>query len=397
MGKAQLSWLLVLVAGLVPLQRAPAQQPAQEIIQVSASQSAVTDATYKRLLDQLTAIGERLAKTHSQAELASYSLLQADVLAQILPRVKEDERPVWLRQLIDALFTASVNSPPQNRTAYDRLAKLHEQLEKATPQGALVAYAAFQTMEADHMAKASVPGTDHLKLQEEWNKRLNQFIIKFPKAEETPGAVFQLAEGCEALGRDNDAKRCYEYLVARFPEHALATKAKAALRWQDLEGKELRLALPLLFTEDERFDIPFDIDQLRGKVTVVYFWASTASRCTEDMNAVLDLLDRYHDKGVELLCVGMDKTPAEAREYLRSSRKGEIHVFQRNGLDSLLAQRCGVTSLPALLVVAKDGTVACRSAGALELEMQVKKRLNDPSPTKKEGSVVAGRHWPWTR
>ena len=72
---------------------------------------------------------------------------------------------------------------------------------------------------------------------------------------------------------------------------------------------------------------------------------------------------------------------------------------RHGGLEGRTAQGCGLTSLPALLVVGKDGTVASRSTGVgiVNLETQVTKHLGDPAPAKKDTSAAAGHHWPWTR
>jgi hypothetical protein len=137
----------------------------------------------------------------------------------------------------------------------------------------------------------------------------------------------------------------------------------------------MSFALPLLFAEDDRKDIPFDVDELRGKSVIVYFWASSQEQCVADFVRLSEFLK--HHKDVALLSVNLDRTPQDVRKHLRDCQLPGTHVFQRGGLDGVVAKRYGIISLPHMMLVAPNGVVVRQSLefGALEDEMSRLRKL----------------------
>src|SRR5262249_5993736 len=153
------------------------------------------------------------------------------------------------------------------------------------------------------------------------------------------------------LAKETEAKKWYEQFVANFSSHPLAAKIQGALRRLDLEGKPLELSSPTLSGGT------FDISQLRGKVVVVYYWWSWKDECAGDFAKLKLLLNAYGSKGLELVCVNLDNTAAEANAFLKRSPSPGVQLFQPGGLESPLAKRYGIMFLPNFFLVGKDGNV----------------------------------------
>jgi hypothetical protein len=349
------------------------------------------------LVEELGAIGERLVKCQQPSEIAFYNLEQARVLGQIASRCKAEEQPAWLRQMADCLHGAAVNGVPNDKTAYDHLLTLEAQVNRAQPGSDLAAYVTLRRMRADYFFEVAKSGSDYQHVQEHWRSELARFIQSYPRAAETAEVALELATLCEGLGKDGDAKKYYQYLLDNFPHHEHARKAHCSLNRLDLDGKVLYLTLPLLTTEDASTEVPFDLDQLRGKVVVIYFWTHASPHCAEDLGALKALREHYQDQGMELLCVNLDKTADEGREYLLRMPTPGVHVHLQGGLGGKMALSYGLSTLPAWLVVAKDGRVVGRCARRSEVEDQVQKHLNDPDVLTTGAQESRIRHSPWKR
>jgi hypothetical protein len=341
----------------------------------TGGQDAPMDPGLQALLDQLRQHDAAAPKGNDTAgasvELMNYNLKRADLLEQIAGKVKQDEREQWIRQLSDCLSAGAQNSPENEKAAYERLRQLESQIVKAMPGTPLAAYVTFREMQADNSARLSAKGADVSKVQEQWLERLAKFVGDYPHAEDTPEALMQLGMVSEFVNKEIQAKKWYGSLAKDFPEHALTPKAQGALRRLELEGKPLELSGPLLGGGT------FNVAELRGKVVVVYYWASwNKERCVADFALLKQLLDTHGGKGLTLVCVNLDNKAEEASDYLQRSPAPGVHLFQPGGLESPLATQYGILVLPNLFLVDKNGKVVSRTIQQVTgLEEEVKKLL----------------------
>ena len=162
------------------------------------------------------------------------------------------------------------------------------------------------------------------------------------------------------------AKKWYAHLTRDFASHPLAAKAQGAARRLELEGKVFDLAGPVLGGGT------FTMDQVRGKLVVVYYWASWNQQCVGDFAKLKLMLEGRNN--LALVCVNLDNTAEEATGFLRKIQAPGVHLFQPGGLDSPLATQYGVMGLPSLFLVGKDGKVLSRTVQVATLEEELKKQ-----------------------
>jgi hypothetical protein len=331
------------------------------------------DPALQALLSQLGSLDANPPKTSDSGganpELATYNLKRADLLNQIVAKVKPEEREQWLHQVADCLGAAAQSSPESDKTAYQRLQKLEEQFEKSMPKSNLTAYVTFREMSAEN-ALLTKSGMDNAKVQDKWLERLKKFVDTYPKAEDTPEALMQLGMFSEVIDKETEAKSWYGHLVREFADHPLAAKAQGALRRLELEGKPMEL----LGTQLD--GSPFNIEALRGKMVVVYYWGGwNKERCVGDFAQLRLLLDTYAGK-LAVVCVNLDNTADDARTFLQRVQAPGIHLFQAGGLESPLATQYGIMFLPHVLLVDKDGKVLNRTVQQVtSLDAELKKQL----------------------
>jgi thiol-disulfide isomerase/thioredoxin len=121
-----------------------------------------------------------------------------------------------------------------------------------------------------------------------------------------------------------------------------AGDAAPDFKLMDLAGKEVTLA------------------SLKGKVVLLDFWATWCGPCKAAMPSIQKIHDDYKDKGVAVLGVNTwEKKEDGAKKYMES--KGFNYGCLLKGDD--LATAYGVTGIPTLVVIGKDGKVALVEVG----------------------------------
>jgi AhpC/TSA family len=340
-----------------------------------SQETASTDPVLQGLLDQLRDLDSRGPKSldagGSNKEIVEYNLARATLLEQIYKKVKNEEKEQWVRQVADCLGAAAQNSGETDTRGYDRLLTLEKLLVAGAPGTQITAYVAFREMAAENAVSLAKRGVDVNKVQDQWLQRLAKFVEAYPKAEDAPEALMQLGMVSEFVNKEVDAKKWYEMLTKQFGTHPLAAKAAGAMKRLDVEGKVLELAGPTMDGGN------FNISQLRGKTVIVYYWASwNKERTVGDFASLKLLLQTYASRGVELVCVNLDNTAAEAAAFLQRSPSPSVQIFQPGGLESPQAIQYGVMVLPNLFLVDKEGKVASRTVQVGNLEEELKKRLN---------------------
>jgi thiol-disulfide isomerase/thioredoxin len=142
------------------------------------------------------------------------------------------------------------------------------------------------------------------------------------------------------------------------------------VRRLDLEGKAMSLSGPTLSDANRTADL----SELRGKLVIVYYWASWNGQAASDF-AKLKAIASANAKDVAVLTVNLDATPEEAKSFVAKNSPVGTHLYQKGGLDSKLATDYGVMVLPSAFLVGKDGKCLNRSAQVSTLEDEVKKQL----------------------
>jgi hypothetical protein len=332
----------------------------------------ITDPEVQKLVEELTTLdkGAPASEGGPSALVAKHHLARADVLEKIVGKVKAQEREPWIRQVADSLSTAAQSSPADDSTGLERLRSLQAQLAKHMPGHNLAAYVTFREMQADYARKIGSKPPDFNKVQQEWLDRLAKFVQTYPKAEDTPDALLQAGMVAEFLSKEVDAKNWYTQLARGFEDKPQGAKAKGAIERLSLEGQALKLAGPLLNDPATAFDM----EQVRGKVALVYYWASWNSQSSGDFTKLKGLAETYGSKGLEIVCVNLDSSPEEAKKFLKSAPPLGTHLYGAGGLEGKLAADYGILVLPQAFLVGKDGKVVNRNAQLGNVEDDIKKQ-----------------------
>jgi thiol-disulfide isomerase/thioredoxin len=96
------------------------------------------------------------------------------------------------------------------------------------------------------------------------------------------------------------------------------------------------------------------MQDLRGKVVLLDFWASYCGPCLEAMPELQGLLERRRSQGLEVLGVGLESSEGLAAEFLRAAGVRYPSVLD---VDGAVSRSYGVRGLPTAILIGKDGSV----------------------------------------
>lgn len=298
-----------------------------------------------------------------KADLAKYYVNRIKPLREVVKAAGTPEEALaYNKQIADSLAEAY-----QTGLYPDGLKLIDVLVQEG---GKIGSFAAFRKLNAEFAKENDNPAANFVVIQKAWMAKLRDFLKEYPKSDEAPEALFQLAVNYEYNAEEEEARGYYGQLVKDHAESRQGKKAAGALRRLDIVGKPLDLKGAGM-TGDV-----VDLARYRGKTVLVLFWASWANPVKRDLPELIKLQGKFRDKGFEVVGVCLDNEKQDAEQFLKENPTGWAQVFEPNGMDSRLAEEFGIISLPTMFLVDADGKVLDRNIRtSSDLETQLTKTL----------------------
>jgi thiol-disulfide isomerase/thioredoxin len=199
------------------------------------------------------------------------------------------------------------------------------------------------------------------------------FVDRWPADERGP-RLLELAASSEAPTADRLV--AYRRLAQDWPRTHAGRFASGMTRRLEALGKPFTLE----FTDAIGGKL-VRTSELRGKVVVVDFWATTCGPCVQEMPALKELERRYGERGLQLIGVSVDQDEASGglaalREFVARESIPWPQYYQGAGYESDFSRSWGVGSAPTKFLLDRAGRL--RAEGRLEdLEQQVVRLLDE--------------------
>lgn len=172
--------------------------------------------------------------------------------------------------------------------------------------------------------------------------------------------------------KDPKQKRALIQEVLKDPKAPLQVRkgAEGLLRGMDALGKPLELSFTAL---DGR---KVDLKNLRGKVVLIDFWATWCGPCIQELPTVKAIYQKYHDKGLEIIGISLDKQRTMLEQFLKKNQIPWPQYFDGKGWQTYWAQYYGIQAIPTMWLIDKKGILRDQNARQ-NLEQKVQKLLNE--------------------
>ncbi len=108
------------------------------------------------------------------------------------------------------------------------------------------------------------------------------------------------------------------------------------------EGKEIKLS------------------SLRGKVVLIDFWASWCRPCLVEAPHIVELYNKYKDKGFEIYGVSLDENKENWIAAIEKHKLDWVHVSDLGGWNNAGSKEYGVEGIPFTVLIDKEGNVIAK-------------------------------------
>lgn len=114
-----------------------------------------------------------------------------------------------------------------------------------------------------------------------------------------------------------------------------------------------------------------------GKYTIIDFWASWCRPCRMENPNVVNVYNKYHDKGLNIISVSLDKAGQEERwkKAIADDKMNWYHVSNLKFWQDPIARQYNVRSIPATFLLDENGII-------------IDKNLRGPALGQKIGSLL---------
>ena len=309
--------------------------------------------------------------------------------AALVPGAARDERWQETAELAWKLFEAHPTDP-RRWHAWDPLlrsmprfvtdaemkrlwAGRDARLEAAAAAAALEVPESLRELFAGRKVSALVLPYINTRLPPDWMTRLvppiEELAAKFPNGSAAFVYFSRLVSAVEAQAPAS-MPALIKWMAAtpNVRVRELATKRQLVLQGLDHP-------LDLKFTAlDGRI---VDTTQWRGKVVIVDFWATWCVPCIESMPHLKELYAKYHDQGLEIVNISVDKSNAHDA-LVKLVAKLDLpwpQFFDGKATQTEYAVRYGVQPIPHVLLAGPDGMIVAINPAGPRFEEEIRRLL----------------------
>ena len=104
----------------------------------------------------------------------------------------------------------------------------------------------------------------------------------------------------------------------------------------------------------------FDLQEFRGKVVVLDFWASWCVPCRRSFPWMNSMQEKYGDEGLVIIGVNLDAVDADAQAFLQET-PAEFRII--SDPQGVLAREHDVIAMPTSYIFDRDGNLVTRHLG----------------------------------
>jgi len=173
------------------------------------------------------------------------------------------------------------------------------------------------------------------------------------------------------LGRDEAAKARFEQYLKMKPGDD--PERQRVLRYVDRpELARARMAPPFAVTTADGKRI--SMDDLRGKVVLLDFWATWCGPCREALPHIRDVARKFQGQPLVILSVSLDSDEQKWKEFVA---KNEMTwpQYRDGGFAGSMATMFGVAAIPHTFTIDADGVLQEEHIGDASIEGKLKKLL----------------------
>lgn len=304
---------------------------------------------------------------------AKWETLQKEFMTRIRAIKREDTagRDAAIKERVTQLEAFAKEFP---KTAEATKAYMEIANAAARAKNEPAVKAALANVDLQHLDMGAAVGMAKLAKDVKLATESKLFLDHATAKAKTPDERLELASRIGGQMGDKDAYAAALGEIAKqFPDTKAGKTAASKLAAANLKvGSD-----PIAFTTKDMDGKDVSPADYKGKVLLIDFWATWCGPCMQELPHVLETYNELHGQGFEILGVSLDRE--NAKEKLVSTIKDRgmswRHVFDGKFWEAEIAQLHDIQSIPATILIGKDGKIAGMNLRGDALKTAVKAAL----------------------
>ena len=241
---------------------------------------------------------------------------------------------------------------------------------------------------------------------EEAVQAYQQLVENYPKATYFAPALLEMGLAYDRLGQHEKADAAYHQLVEH-PKYGSRASARTAKRLLALEKGNRTGEVPARASYGGRPDalvgkkaIDFSVkdlsgndlslEQYRGKVVLLDFWAVWCGPCIAEMPNVKQVYEKYKDENFQIIGISLDQSQDKLVDYLEKEGITWPQFFDESGRKNQVAQMYGINAIPHMYLIDGEGVIRKSDLRGPALEPAVAELVRENN-AKLQGEKPAGK------
>ena len=221
----------------------------------------------QQLMADYEKVEKAISTTTAERKLADLNSQRSLLLEDLMDAARTVEEHLnWARQFAD-IVSAAVQSG-QYPAGMKKLEDAYKKLAAQPNRSHAAAYVKYRFLNAQYGMSLDRPNADFGGIQEKWLATLKEFIRDYPKSDDVPDALMQLALAQEFAGKTADASALYGRILREFPTSPFSKKATGAQTRLNSVGKTIQLRGKSITGAQ------IDLAAYRGKTVLIHYWGN---------------------------------------------------------------------------------------------------------------------------
>ncbi|MGM0933408.1 MAG: redoxin domain-containing protein [Bacteroidota bacterium] len=305
----------------------------------------------------------------AEVENSNLSFLEIEGLDGNVIYISENQ-PISFEIYKDSLRTSQIKGGKENQTLVSYLDHLKE-TNKKVGEGRQEMQQAFQQRDSTQ-----------LRILQEAEAELmdNDKVFKKKMVKENPDSFVSVMILLDMMNMKsfpvNEIKELYEGLDESVKQSSIAKSLEQKLESESavaIGSKAPNFTAPNPEGEE------LSLEDIRGKVTLIDFWAAWCKPCRVENPNIVKIYEKYHDKGLEIIGVSLDR-PNQRDKWLQAIEDDKLPWHQVSNLEfwnEPVAQQYGIRSIPAAFILDEDGIIVARDLRGQDLENKIAELLGE--------------------